>query len=97
QPAVLDEPAIRGDGVVHGGGKGVLGRPAVVGEQRRAARRDGNGGGEMAMRARRADDVAAPVQVEYDRAAPALRTEPLRADVPDDHARDLDVVRERKG
>ena len=95
--ALLQEPSIGGHRVVHGRGKRMLGRQAVVEQQRAGAGRRRDGRRQVAVRARRADHVAAAVEIQHD--APGRgrrRTQPFGWGRWRRHALDLDVRRRGK-
>ena len=93
--ALVEKPAIGGHGVLDRRRKGMLGRQAVVEQERVGARRARDGGREMAMGARRPDHVAAAVEVEHDMPrSRRRRAQPFRGRRARGHALDLDVGRD---
>ncbi len=96
--ALLEEPAIGGGGVLHRGRERMLGGQPVVEQQRGGLARGRDGGGEMAVRARGADHVAASVQVEHDAAGRRPgRPQPLGGRDRRAHALHLDLGRGGEG
>jgi hypothetical protein len=92
----LEEPPVGRERVVDGGGEGVLGRAAVIEQQRAGAGRAGDRRREMAVRPRRTDHVPAAVEVEHHRRARARRAQPLCGRLRRRHALDADVRRRRE-
>ena len=93
---IVDQPAVRRDGVVDGRGKAMLRRAAVVRQECRAPGGPGDGGGQMAVRARRANHVTTAVKIEHEGGLRAGRAQPLPGDAAHHHVGDLEVGGERK-
>src|SRR5882762_2870583 len=74
-----EQPLVGGDGVLQRGRERMLRRQPVVEQQRARPGRARDGGGQVTMRARRADHVPAAVQVEHDGVGPNPgRRQPFR-------------------
>src|SRR6267378_165870 len=77
--ALGEQPLVGGHGVLQRGRERMLRRQPIVEQQRARPRRARDGGGEVPMRAGRADHVAAAVQVEHDGVGPNPgRRQPFR-------------------
>ena len=94
--AVFDERRVDREHVLQRGGMTILGRAAVVGDDRDGAGAHGDASGQGAVRARGAEDVAAAVQVEHHGVARHARgRQPIGRHAADRRARHDRVRRDR--